>query len=362
MKKLVLLLPLLSLFLICCATSSSFRNTDSVTLLLNDGEKVKAEIVDISRTRVVFNAANWREAYEYGEVLPRERITGIKLKDGSVLSVGEYEALRNDEGRTAARKAAAAKQETVDASPEVAGALSDEAQYLALKKKPISDMTENEFKFFMLMKQHEMENDRIENLTGGEANVVEPKPASAVPESHSAVIAMKGNDAAELSPAPAAAAEPGADLSQVVNSMVEAGLTARYLSYLEARAVAGDLSATESRLAKLLRKNPRWQDQIDELAFLNRTAEKALGRVFLFDPGALQSKLNLDVNPDVEMQYGDLLRQLHLALGSDVSMKNYRLLIEVFGEDAGAAVKEVLEHYDELAFVSEKRGPLATRP
>ena len=88
----------LSLAWLGCASSSSLnKKEETVTLLLNNGDSIKAQVLDIWQDKVVFKALDWQKAYEYGEVINAARVKGVKLSDGTVLSVLDYQAYRKGE-------------------------------------------------------------------------------------------------------------------------------------------------------------------------------------------------------------------------------------------------------------------------
>ncbi len=353
--RLHILTSALIAFVLGCATSSGLRKADIVTLVLNDGENIEAQIDEINRDKVTFRAKSVKQAYKYGEALPPEKIRGIKLQDGRVLTLAEYKAYRNSksspqEERTTRQPTATAKKRRPEAAPAAAMALSPEQQYAQLKSKPISEMSDNEFEFFMLMMKKELEAQEW-------AESQNPKTADKqeVASEREALMRAVESLSRERSAPSAQANQPpqrGPDLQQAVDSMVDAGLAARYLSYLVSKSRSGfELSPAEKEMRDLIQASPKWRERVEELNYLNRTAKKIIGRVYLFNPEELQTKLNLKFDQDLEMDYPDLLSQLHRSLGADVKISDYRTLVDVFGESGGRTVKEVLERYSEMEFV-----------
>ncbi|RMF58819.1 MAG: hypothetical protein D6743_17220, partial [Calditrichaeota bacterium] len=78
------------------AGSARAGKADEVTIILRDGGKIKATNVVIDGHVLKFKAKSRRKAYEYGERLPVQRVAGIQVPGGEVLSVDEFkDYLRN---------------------------------------------------------------------------------------------------------------------------------------------------------------------------------------------------------------------------------------------------------------------------
>ncbi len=342
MSRLPFVLAVFCFLLSSCATTrTTIKQEESVSIVLNDGTRIKAEVLDITDTKIVFNASHWKQAYEYGEVLPREKVQGVKLRDGTVLSLAEYEAFRKDsslasqEARETGKKRGKASAKTD---------ISLEEQLEQLKNKPISEMSENEFKFFMAMLEQEQmaAQARREKMAARRAAVEKSRQAKTVT---GPVPVVPPRAAAQAAPAKA---EPG-ELHEIAASLLDAGVAVQYLAYLDEQAKASDnVGPAAGHIGALIREDPAWREHKEELAFLHRTAEKAIGRVYLYNPQDLQDKLGLDFNPDADMDFHDLLHQLHRAMGEDITMRDYRKLVDVFGESGGLAVRDALQSYSEI--------------
>ncbi len=359
MKQLRIAVLGLCCVLVACASERGLRNSESVTLLLNNGDKIKAQVVSISAQQVKFIAKSTKKAYEYGEVLQRGRIEAVRLKDGATLSLAEYDAHRKGLARTSA----VPEKNRPEPPRTRLGATTSkrpERQFAELKRKPVSEMSDKEFDFFMMMLNKELQDDvrarELETL------------ASATAPPRAVVMPHAGTGAPVNLPQPKPVEKTileqpkKQELSAAVNSMVNAGLATRYLSYLTVRENRGErLRAAEFEMRALIRASESWRDRMDELAYLNRTAEKVISRVYLFNPEDLQEKLNLNLNPEAELDYPDLLAQIHRGTGDDVRIAHYRKLVDVFGEGGGRTIKELLERYDELQFLLAEKQAVAVK-
>jgi hypothetical protein len=379
-NSLSLLLPLL-FFLTSCAGTATQKRTESVTIILKNGDKIEADVLDIWKNKVVFKAKDWKKAYEYGEIINIERIEGIKIADGSVLSVKEFDAFRKGEKRTVKKKEEPKKSDSKIAQ----GPEDSDLQYEKLKKKPISEMTENEFKYFIMMKEKELQAQK-EKESAEESSIVKESPEEV--KAGEAIAALSEKEEEEL---PQKQVEPDytlnpesqstglglkvqstsipranylneQQLDEVAESLIEANLAPTYLSYLNNKSKQGkSLTDSESSLRELIERNPKWQEKLDDLKYLTRIAEKSLSRAYLYNPEGLKEKLNLQFDPDLDMDFLDLMKQLHRKIGEDVKMGDFRILVDVFGETGARAIKELLESYSSWQLVLSKDNSIVTK-
>ena len=132
-----------------CASTAQVKRSDPVTIVLANGDKIRAEVIDIHKNKIIFKAHDWKKAYEYGEIINVERVKSIKLGDGRRLSVRDYDAFRKGKtiksGREVARRKRPRRKRTADAEENL--------RYEEIRNKPISEMTDNEFNFFMMMEE-----------------------------------------------------------------------------------------------------------------------------------------------------------------------------------------------------------------
>lgn len=382
MLKRNFLFVLLLLFAACASTSSTVRRNDPVTIVLKNGDTIKADVLDIWKEKVVFKAADWRKAYEYGEVVSNSRIEGIRLKDGTVLSVADYDAYRKG-GKIRARKKRKSKNEDVAEAQQGESDLQPDARFEELKKKPISKMTENEFKYFMMMKEREIaEREKeaaasreavISNTDNSEKEQVQEagatsaelnKPASPTLSEQPAPSVNAGGLGLKLPQLVQSPVLPAAtsDLEAVVESLIESGLAPSYLRYLNQKAAVGQtLTSAEASLLNKIQSNPGWQEKLDDLKYLTRVAQKSLSRAFLYNPEELSEKLKLKFDPDLDLDFLDMMQQIHRRLGEDVKMGDFRLLVGVVGESGANAIKTILENYASWQFVVQRNKAIVTR-
>ncbi|MCH7754678.1 hypothetical protein IH970_06095 [candidate division KSB1 bacterium] len=325
MIRLSLRFAFLIILLAGCATTSNIKKEDRVTILLKDGTKIEGQVTDIFNSTIAFEAIDRKKAYDYGEVIQLNLVRGIRMPNGEILSVKEYDAVRKaDEPRVLKRRS---KGRVAKIDRRVSKK-SSESQYKELENKPVSEMTDNEFQFFMMMKEKELETEK---------EFVAQKPE---------VTIRNKNTSRQFD----------RQLDELVDSMISAGVAPNYLGYLKNKAEQRrGLTRFEKEIINLIESHPTWQDQVDDLDYLNRTAKKALSRAYLYNPDELEQNLKLSLDQDADMDYVDLVQQLHRQFGEDVGMRDFRILVEVLGESGAGAVKEILENYSTWQFVLSQK-------
>jgi len=323
---------ILIIFLAGCATTSNIKKEDRVTILLKDGTQIKAQIAEISNNTIAFETIDRKKAYDYGEVIQLDLVRGIRMPSGEIFSVKEYNAIRKgDESRVLKRRS---KGRLAKIDRRVSRR-SSESQYEKLKNKPISEMTDNEFQFFMMMKEKELGVQKGTVAAKSDESILRNKNTS-----------RRFNQ----------------QLDELVDSMISAGVAAKYLGYLKNKAEQRrGLTRFEKEIGNLIENRPEWQDHVDDLEYLNRTAKKALRRAYLYNPDELERNLHLSFDPDVEMDYTTLMGQLHRQFGDNVRMRDFRTLVDVLGESGAGAVKGILENYSTWQFVLSQNSTLADK-
>jgi hypothetical protein len=384
LKKALFLHFSIILLFVGCASTSTVKRTESVTIVLKNGDKIEADVLDVWQNKIVFRAKDWKKAYEYGEVLNVERVEGIRIADGSILSVDEYNAYRKG-SKLKTKKKETGKKETLTEAKEPETKWSGDIQYEELKKKPISEMTENEFEYFMMMKEKELEaqkkeesvekpvtvdksiEEEIEDTktisksseeTVGKPEIEQKEEVVSESEIYDQGIGMKY----PRPPFSPLTSPPNVQIEEAVESIIEAGLAPSYLNYLNNKINLGEeLNSTEKTILKLIKNNPKWQEKSEDLKYLNRTAQKALYRAYIYNPDELSTKLGLIFDQNLDMDFLELMEQLHRKFGENVDMGEYRLLLDVLGESGGLAMKEILTNYDAWQFVISQDKSLVTK-
>lgn len=367
-----------------CATSSTVKRTEPVTIVLENGDRIEAHILDVWRDKVVFEATDWEKAYEYGEVLQTSRIRGIELKSGELLSVEDFRAYRKGDLKIEAPEEG--EQPVVAQATKESEALpegTENLQYEVLKNKPISEMTENEFKYFLMMKKKELaaageDPSAIEAFAGERERAARQESESPLVKKQATDIVIRGQSkpapeqpasgvgrgSTELGlklpvrPAAPAPSTPDPELQAVAESLIEAGVAAGYLAYARGKA---ELSPAERALMQAIEASPGWQEQLEEFDYLTGVAKRALERAHLYNPEGMREKLGLEFDPNLEMEFTEFMDQLHRRLGEDVQMGDFRAMVEVLGEGGARAVRKLLENYGSWKLALSERASTAVK-
>ncbi len=336
------------------ASTQALDKDEVVTILLNDGNKIEAQISDISHDRVEFKAKSSKKAYEYGEVLNIERIRGLKLKNGMVLSVKEYRAYLKDGSFAGQTNKVEATPVTVETKLDVAPG--SDLQSEALKNKPISEMTPNEFEYFMMMKEKEKqaaaETATVETSKAVQPTVPTIEEKASAPTIQPAVVIP---EQVSISTPPANPSASDTDSNdELVNTLIAADLAPALLNYLHEKSARGEtLTVTEATLSERIQSNSKWQEKLDDIKYLDRVSFKAMERAYLYNPDELQNQLGLKFDRDAEMNFADLMDQLHRRTGSAVRMGDFRILADLFDESGARAIKDLLENYETWEFATQ---------
>lgn len=364
---------------------------EPVNIILRNGDKIRATILDIWRDKVVFKASNWRDAYEYGEVIGVGQIAAIELKDGRRLSVAEYDDYRKGqlpeqqkakEEQPATRPSPAetriADRAVVTRTPQKAPTNAEIDQYELLKRKPISEMTDREFEFFMMMKRRELEEQRLREqlelererrALAGEKVAAEEAPAAAEePDERSATVPVRPRRGTVSPPSSSrfglrlpSLRGGGEDLEaakDMAGLLIAADLAGPFLLFASQQ--GGSLTPFQQQVVEEIEASPKWQERVENIEFLTRTASRALERVFLYEPESLR-KLGLAFDENANLDADDLLGQLHGKLGNDVQMGDFRILVDVLGEGGARAVRDLMRNYETYEYVKAAGGVVARK-
>jgi len=405
MRKTLLSFAAVSLtLLVGCASSLSSLKSEPVTLVLKNGDEIKAHVLDVFRREIIFEALDRRQAYEYGRVISAEQVKYVVLADGTRLSVRQYtDFMRGRRVEIAQaerdRREGAVQSTDLFEDPQYArltkkdiGDMTEkefrylmmvkEAQrrmdpaaalpdphYERLKKKDIADMTDNEFQYLMMMRELELrlaqqakaKAEGLERAAVGEqvppAKVIpEAPPKSSEPPQPPAPLKP-----VELpQPRPAEAFEAGRELAQLLIETGTAGVFLRRIRDMEARGET--LTPPQAALVQAIEQSPRWAEKREELTFLAKAAEKALARAYLYTPDDLKEKLGLSFDPTVEMNFRDVMEQLRRRYDSFKNMEDFRHLVEVVGESGARAIQQLSENFDDWQFVTQREKSVTSKP
>lgn len=316
LKKTILTAMVLlgAILLNCYQISQTKKQEYPAVLALQDGTVIQCKILDIDDERIVFRSLNKELGYKYGESIPLFWVKYILTADGSRYSVEDY-VKYVQEGRP--------KEEKVAVSPTAKEIESPPEEPLPSPPAPkLEDIARIKRK---LAKARE-EIERLKQELAIAKREAQRKP------------------------------QPAPDIYAELSTLVlESGVGGSLLIAAEKRR---DLSPYQIRFLKAITNSPQWKEKRETLKYLSNLAEKSLYRVYLYNPQDLQDKLGLSFNPDEEMDFPGLMRQLHSNLGTRVRMKDFRVLVQVVGEAGAKAIRDLLANYQDWLYIirSEEKG------
>lgn len=141
---------------------------------------------------------------------------------------------------------------------------------------------------------------------------------------------------------------------ELAELVLEAGLGGTILLTHDEKDQA--ISEHQRQFLAAIANSPRWQEKKEDLVYLSRLAKRSLFRVYLYSPRDLQQKLDLSFDPDEDMNFLDLMRQLHNKLGERIRMAEFRTMVEVVGEKGAKAIRDILANYGDWLYVVRHGG------
>ncbi|MCI0694244.1 hypothetical protein L0337_19835 [candidate division KSB1 bacterium] len=363
MKKSIILLAILPVvWLAGCAglVPPIEEDPNTVTLIFKTGEKVEGRILDIQGDLIRFEPnSRVEENRSFGDFVRADEVGFVQLSHGSRFTVKEFIDYR---WKPQSPAPLLGNGVTKTGQKEVTEATAEQdLQYEQLKKKAVAEMTPNEFGYFMLMKQQEIK--------------AQPRPVGAfeqekrVQPAQANTMAVK-TDSGKVAPLTSSLtprtdskiSKEGEVIKEIAGFLVEAELAGPFIKAAQQKKEQGDfLTLNQLWLVNEVTKTPAWKKRQDDLRNLSVEAEQAVAHVYLYAPDSLSQRLGLRFDPNVEMDFRDLMEQLHQRFGATVTMGDFRLLVAIFEEDGARAMREILNHYTEWRFAIENKHPLATK-
>ena len=318
-----------AILLSCYQISQTKRQEYPAVLALQDGSVIQCKILDIDDERIIFRSLDKDMGYRYGESIPVFWVKYILTSDGSRYSVEDY-VKYVQEGKPKEEVVVSPAPEEIEAPPEKPA---PPEEPLPSKAPPAPEMED----VARIKGELAEAKEEIERLKRELEEKMKQEFAIAKREAQR-----------KIQPAP----DIYAELSTLV---LEAGVGGSLLIAAEKRK---DLSPHQIRFLKAITNSPHWKEKRETLKYLSDLAEKSLYRVYLYNPQDLRDKLGLSFNPDEEMDFLGLMRQLHRKLGTHVRMKDFRVLVQVVGEPGAKAIKDLLADYQDWLYIirSEEKG------
>jgi len=367
MRKIaVWLLFITMILLIGCASTGSFKKNERVSLVLQNGHKIKCYVTHLGKSSIFFQALSANDAYNYGDMLLLGQIKKIKLADNTEMSVAEYREYRKNVSQAIKATSPLSTHE----------ALLDPL-YEKLKHKDIDKMSDKEFRYFLLMKEQEnvirlresekkdevAQLEKIERLNQKMAQLQaqeQLEPMVPIPESRPEIIKVPQTTSHHVErsvPAPAVLQSPSTpnisnnELAKLLNQADLTGQMLRKAAQLQQSGAI--LSSQQQEFIRRLENSGEWREFKVSLEQSRQEANTAMEEVYLTNPEAMSGELGLVFNANENLQFNQIMDQLYDKIGPQVDMGEYRQLVQIFGQTGGKALKKLIEYFEDWQFVQQ---------
>jgi len=268
-----------------------------VTLILNSGEEIQCRVVDIWKNEIYFEATTPDAVYRFGDRVSVDNVASVKLKDGRVLSVGEYADYR--EGR---RPAAAVSKPATPAPPPARAEVKTGVRLSPTVLQNAPAKTES----------------RI-GLRMPEA----PRP---------------GGQAIDL------------EVGQLADLLAEMGVAGRVLYETSQGALANrTLTESQQRLVEALKQSEIWQRRKMDFREANQQAFTAFNTQYGREPDFLRAQFDFEPR-DGSTAFLEFVQYLHMTAAANVE-REWQKVEQLFGRRGAAALADILNNYDDWYYL-----------
>lgn len=358
MKKLFLIAILVvAALLASCAASGQFKKNEKVTLILQDGHKVKCYVTHVSKQQIFFQALGARDAYNYGDMLLVGQVQKIRLANDSEMSVDEYREYRKN-----------VQKAMIESNSFQGKDVLLDPLYESLKHKEIDDMSEKEFQYFLLMKEQENlqkmraadkaeQKEQFENLEKKLDEFKAPQvpimpPALDQPAVSALPPAVIKSPEMPRTTVPIPSSEPAA-IPDLGDLLEQTQLVGKFLHRVNQSNI--NLSPAQEKFIQTLITSKKWIEFKENLIFYEEKSRQAAERAFALSPTDFQEKLALHLTSAEKLDFNQMLSQLHQLTGDEISDKEYQLLLQVLGETGANATRQLLVNYDAWIFIHQTK-------
>lgn len=331
-KSIVLFVLLPVIWLVGCAgyVPPLEQDPNAVTLILTTGDKVEGRILDIQGDLIRFESDNWVENPHFGEFIRADQVRFVQLPNGSRFTVTEFIDYRWKPQPPAPLLWSGITRAAHKEATEVTAANIQEAE-----ARPES-----------AFEQEKTIQPVLANSTAAttDSGLAAPPPFSLTPR-----FGPKISKDEEV-------------IEEVATFLVEAELAGPFIQAVQKKKEQGELiSLSQLRLVNAVTEMPAWRQRQDDLRNFSAAAEQAMAHVYLYAPDSLSQPLGLRFDPNADMDFRNLMAQLHQHFGSTVTMGDFRRLVAIFEEDGARALREILNHYTDWCFAIENKHPLYSK-
>jgi len=280
----------------CCVFAQA--KDEPVTLMLQSGEEIQCRVVDIWKGEIFFEATSPDIVYRFGDRVSLDNVRRVKLKDGRMLSPGDYLDYRS--GKYSAPAAAP----VVPQAPPMPA--------------------------------------KAEALTG--VRLPSRTARAETPESGSP-IGLRLHDM----PPPLQQAAP-LEVGQLADLLAEAGLAGRLLNETSRGSLSQrKLTDGQSRLLEALKQSPAWQQRKADLRDANQQAFAAFMLQYQQQPTILGSQFGFSAEQE-STAFPEFVQYLHTVATANIESE-WQKVEQLFGRRGSAALLDLLNNYDDWYFL-----------
>lgn len=281
------------------------------TLELVSGDAIKCRVLDVWRGEVRFEAASTQQAFEYGEILPLNKIKLVRFADGQAMTPQQFEAYWNGE----------------DARPSA----SDPA---AISPQPAPPPSRS---------------NRPSSLPPAEPLPEEYGPGMRLAQA-TGDTARSSGIGLRLPEPPQSSAGMAVDYVEIADLLAASGLAGKLLYEVSAGELhQRHLSASQTELLDALLQSREWELRKQELRDAHALASREFERTVLRDWRKVYEPFQFEpVNE--KLAFLEYVQFLH-TLNADKFVNEWENVERAFDARTVAALQDILNNYDDWYYL-----------
>jgi len=290
--------------ILICGAALSHAQTEKAALLLQGGEEIACKIKSMAHGYVYFEAATKSLTYKYGDFIEVEKVAAVRLSDGRTLTLNEYLKTRGFD-------------QTAEEPPSPRPRRDDRPKI----PTPTRNIAPPPSGPGMRLTSQLDDSTKTANAIGLRLPDLPPPPANS-----------------EM------------NYAELANLLAEAGLVGKLLNEINSGVLATRvLTESQKELLQLVAQSPIWVSRKNALREAQRVAAGEfkilqqrqpdfLAREFRFKPVASKSA------------FDEFVQFLHVQ-NAAAFQERWEEVMRVFGDDAAAALRDILANYDDWYFL-----------
>jgi hypothetical protein len=288
-----------------CSAMLSHAQTEKATLLLQGGEEIACKIKSVAHGYVYFEADTKSLTFKYGDFIEIEKVAAVRLGDGRALTLNEYLKTRGL-GQTTEEPAASRPRR--NDRPEIEPLLRN------LPPPPSGPGM---------------------RLTSQLDDTAKTQP----------VIGLRLPD---LPPPPPA--DAGMNYAELAGLLAEAGLVGKLLNEINSGVLmARVLTKNQKDLLNAIAQSPVWSARKSALREAQRVAAGEFKVLQQRQPDFLSNEFRFKPASN-KHAFEEFVQFLHVQ-NAVAFQERWQQVVQVFGEDAATALRDILANYDDWYFL-----------